>query len=719
MTQGIDRGRRAGQGVGADRGVQTFGQPSAARLARLLRPRSIAAIGGREAARVIEQCERMRFAGELWPVHRQRQSLAGRPAFANLEALPGPPDAAFVAVNRVATVEAVGALSRLGAGGAVCYASGFLEAADGAALQSALVEAAADMPIVGPNCYGLINFLDGAPLWPDQHGGRRLEPAERGAAILTQSSNIAVNISMQRRGLPLAYLVTAGNQAQLGLSRLAIALLEDQRVSALGLHVEGFDSLAGFEALAGKARERGTPVVVLKAGRSERGRAAALSHTASLAGSDAGAEALLLRLGFARVQGIAELLEALKFLHVHGPLAGSRLGALCCSGGEAGLLADAAEDAAVQFPDLEPRQAAAVQATVRPLVTVANPFDYHTFDWGNEAALVRTFSAFAEAGFDANLIALDFPRGDRCDDADWEIALAAFERAMAATESKGALVANLAENLPEEKTERMMARGIAPLAGLGEALCAIECAAAIGAAWRSPPAAPVLCAKQAPGEPVLLDEAQAKARLAASGVPVPPGGVARSEDEAAALAESLGGALAVKALGIAHKTERNAVRLGLHGSQEVRAAARDLLDIGGQVLVERFVPDLAAELLVGLHRDPELGLLLTLGAGGALVELLRDRVTLLLPVEEAQVRRALAQLRCAPILEGYRGRPPADLDGAVAAILAIAGFAASQAALLEELDINPLGVAPAGGGALALDALLRTREAAPCKVFSD
>ena len=694
------------------RGDCSGGRPSAARLARLLRPRSIAVVGGREAARVIEQCERMGFAGELWPVHGRRRTLAGRPAVPNPEALPGPPDAAFVAVNRVATVEVVRTLSRLGAGGAVCYASGFLEAADGAALQGALVEAAADMPIVGPNCYGLINFLDGAPLWPDQHGGRRLAPAERGAAILTQSSNIAVNISMQRRGLPLAYLVTVGNQAQLGLSSLAAALLEDQRVSALGLHVEGFDSVAGFEALAGKARERGTPVVVLKAGRSEQGRAAALSHTASLTGSDAGAEALLRRLGFARAQSIPELLEALKFLHVHGPLAGSRLGALCCSGGEAGLLADAAEGAAARFPELTLPQAAAVQDTAHPLVTVANPFDYHTFDWGNEAALRRTFSAFARCGFDANLIALDFPRADRCEDADWEITLTAFEQAMADTESKGALVASLAENLPEEKAQRMMARGIAPLAGLGEALCAIECAAAIGAAWRSPLPAPVLLSAPGPGAPILLDEAAAKARLAAWGVPVPPGGVARDEDQAAALAESLGGALAVKALGIAHKTERDAVRLGLRGAQEVRAAARILLGVGERVLVERFVPGLAAELLVGLHRDSELGLLLTLGAGGALVELLRDRVALLLPVDEAQVRGALARLRCAPILEGHRGRPPADLDGAVAAILAIAGHAAQQADLVEELDINPLGVAPVGGGAMALDALLRIRETA-------
>ena len=683
------------------------------KLGRLLRPRSIAVVGGREAARVIEQCERMGFAGEIWPVHGRRAHLAGRPTFANVDALPAAPDAAFVAVNRVATVDTVGALSRLGAGGALCYASGFLEAEDGAALQAGLVKAAGAMPVVGPNCYGLINYLDGAPLWPDQHGGRRLRPDERGVAIVSQSSNIAVSISMQRRGLPLAYLATAGNQAQLGVSALAEALLEDTRVSALGLHIEGFDSLAGFETLARKARRRKTPVAVLKAGGSERGRAAVLSHTASLAGADAGADALLRRLGFARVRSIPELLEALKFLHVHGALDGPRLGVLCCSGGEAGVFADAIEGSGLVLPDLTSAQAAAVAATVHPLVTLANPFDYHTFDWGNEAALMRTFTAFAQAGFNLNLIALDFPRADRCDDADWETTLSAFKRAMAAARAKGALVATLAENLPEEKAERLIAQGIAPLAGLSEALAAIGCAATIGAAWLSPAAAPVLRTKQASAQPTLLDEAEAKARLAACGVPVPPGAAAGSEEEAADLAKSLGGTLVVKALGVAHKTERDAVRLGLRGADQVRSAARALLRFSGRVLVEQFVPDLAAELLVGLRRDPEVGLLLTLGSGGVLVELLRDSVALLLPVEESQVRGALAQLRCAPILDGYRGRPSADLDGAVAAILAIAGFAASQAALVEEFDINPLGVAPVGGGATALDALLRIREVAP------
>ena len=701
----------SGTGSSSDPGMSSgAGAPDAARFSRLLRPRSIAVFGGREAARVCEQCERMEFEGALWPVHPSRSTVAGRPAFRSVAELPGVPDAAFVAVNRHATIDVVAALSRAGAGGAVCYASGFLESGDGGTLQLDLVEAAAGMPIVGPNCYGLINFLDGTPLWPDQHGGRRLGAGERGVAIVTQSSNIGVSLTMQQRGLPVAYLVTAGNQAQIGISGLASALLGDERISAVGLHVEAFDSVTGFEALARKARERTVPVVVMKTGRSERGRAANLTHTASIAGSDAGADAFLRRLGFARVHGIPELLEALKLLHVHGALDGTGLGAMCCSGGEAGVLSDTIEDTGLTFPDLAPEHVVSVRATVHPLVTVANPFDYHTFSWGDEAALTETFTAFARGGFDANMLLLDFPRTDRCDDTEWEAAVNAFERAMRSTRARGVIAATLEENLPEARAAQLMKLGIAPLAGVREAFTAIECAATIGNAWQSPPGAPVVVHPSLSTEPVLLDEAASKTWLAEHGVPIPRGAVAHDADEAADIAASLGGPVAVKALGIAHKTEQGAVRLGLRDPAEIRHAARELLAFGRGVLVERFETGVVAELIVGLHRDPELGLLLTVGSGGIFVELAADSITLLLPVTSSEIRGSLSRLRCAPMLESWRGRESADVDAAVAAVLAIAEFAVANGGRLEELDVNPLGVGPRGQGAIALDALIRTRE---------
>ncbi|MDD9961641.1 MAG: acetate--CoA ligase family protein [Gammaproteobacteria bacterium] len=684
---------------------------ASADLKRLLRPNSIAVIGGLAAARVVEQCDRMAFSGEVWPVHPQRKEVAGRRAFRTIEDLPQAPDAAFVGVNRHAAIEAVAALSQGGAGGAICYASGFQEASDGAALQRELLQAAGAMPLIGPNCYGLLNLADGVPLWPDQHGGQRLPADGRGVAIITQSSNIAISLTMQQRGLPIAYVATAGNQAQLGVSALATALLDDERVSALGLHVEGFDSIGGFEALSRLARERRVPVVVMKAGRSARGQAATLSHTASIAGSDAGADAFLKRLGFARATDIPEFLEALKVLHVHGTIDGPRIGVLCCSGGEASVVADAVDDSALALPELACEQAAAVRAHVHPLVDVANPLDYHTFSWGDEAALGAIFAAFADpATFDATLLVLDFPRPDRCDTDDWQITLDAFHKAMAEKGSRGMIVATLGENMPEGKAAWLVERGVAPLCGIREALAAIECAATIGGAWRAPISAPLISAEPVTGGSTILNEADAKSRLAAFGVEVPSGQVVGTPDEALSAARLLGGAVALKALGLAHKTEQRALRLRLSQAEEIRTAAEQLLALSERLLVERFTCGIVAELIVGLHRDPELGLMLTLGSGGVLVELLGDSVTLLLPVNEAEVRSALAALRCAPLLAGHRGQPPADIDAAVAAIIRIADFATAHRAQLQELDVNPLAVLEPGRGAVALDALVRLTE---------
>ncbi len=682
-------------------------------LERLLRPRTIAVIGGAPAAEALRQCERMEFAGEIWPVHPEKPEIGGRRAYRSVTELPAAPDAAFVAVNRYLTVDVVRALAERGAGGAVCYASGFREAdgedAAGDGLQAALVAAAGAMPILGPNCYGMINYADGALLWPDQHGGRRLRPEERGIAIVTQSSNIAINMTMQRRGLPIAYVMTAGNQAQTGLSELALGLLDDPRVTALGLHIEGFDSVAGLEAVATKARALQKPAVAMKLGRSAEARAATLSHTASLAGSDDAAAAFLARLGIARLESIPAFLEALKLLHVVGPLTGFAISSMSCSGGEASVMADAAAERRVKYRALAPEQARAVKATLGPLVSVANPLDYHTFIWANEPAMTATFSAMTAAGFDLNLLVLDFPRSDRCSDAEWLPTLRAFEAALKTNATKGAIVASLPENLSEVQAGDLIARGIAPLAGIDDALAAAEAAAVIGEAWQREAPQPVaLSSPVAPAAVYSHDEAAAKQRLAAGRVPLPPGRRAADADEAAAAAAEIGFPVALKALGLAHKTEAGAVRLDLATPEAVTAAAGELAGLGTGLYVERMIAAPRAELLIGITRDPPFGLVMTLGSGGELVEILRDTATLLLPATRDEIVAALDGLRCAPLLRGYRGRRPGDRAAAVDAIDAIQRFALAEKDSLVELEINPLIVCAEGQGAFAADALMVT-----------
>jgi acetate---CoA ligase (ADP-forming) len=295
-------------------------------LSRLLRPNSIAVLGSGWASNVIEQCRKMGFAGPVWPVHPSKSAISGVRAFPSVADLPEAPDAVFVGVNRHATVEVVRALAVKGAGGAICFASGWTEAGE-AGLQDALVSAAGDMPILGPNCYGMINYLDGALLWPDQHGGRRVDS---GVALLSQSSNIVINLTMQARGLPVAYVACLGNAAQVGLADLGAALLADDRVTALGLYIEGIDDAPGFAALAEAARLAGKGIVAIKSGKTEASRSAAASHTAALAGGGAASSAFLRQCGVAEVETLPELLECLKIFHRYGPGLGRRVCSLSC-----------------------------------------------------------------------------------------------------------------------------------------------------------------------------------------------------------------------------------------------------------------------------------------------------------------------------------------------------------------------------------------------------
>ena len=678
-------------------------------LSRLFQPRSIAVIGGGAwCANVIEQCAKMGFAGPVWPVHPTRSELGGVAAFASLDDLPGVPDAVFIGVNRTLTIETVARLRAMGAGGAVCFASGFREAqaetGDGDSLQEALLAAAGEMPIIGPNCYGFINYLDGALLWPDQHGGERVE---RGVAVLTQSSNMAINITMQARALPLAYVGTAGNQAQIGLSEIGAAMLEDPRVTALGLHIEGIGDLRAFEALAARARALGKPVVALKVGKSEQAQKAAVSHTASLAGSDAGARALLRRLGIGQVESLPGLLEALKLLHFAGPLASNGVASMSCSGGEASLMADTGLGRDIRFPPLDEGQRTGLRAALGPMVALANPLDYHTFIWGDGAAMGRAFAAMMGGEEIAmGCLVVDFPRIDRCSDAAWDCVLEGAGHAARAVGKPLALVATLPEALSERVAARAIAEGLIPMLGLDETLCAIEIAARMGKAVvpgpLTLPGARKTGARKT-GVAHVLSEAEAKAALASHGVAVP-----RSErvESRAALGEAAARAtypVVLKSEGLAHKTEAGGVALGLKDAAGVAQAAGSMP--GESFLIEEMIDGGVAELLIGVVRDPAHGFVLTLGAGGTLTEILRDSGSLLLPTTEEAVRDTLHGLRIAPVLAGYRGKPGADMGAILAAVMAVQDYVMAHADEIDEVEINPLIVTPTR--AVAADALIR------------
>ncbi len=677
-------------------------------LRRLLSPRHVAVFGGRAAAEVVRQCQQLGFAGDIWPVHPRHEFMEGLRCYPNVAALPAAPDASFIAVPRQGTIELVAELAACGAGGVICYASGFAEVGgEGIALQQQLVAAAAGMALLGPNCYGMLNYLDGVALWPDQHGGERLN---RGVAIVTQSGNIGLNLTMQTRGLPLACLVTVGNKAGASIEAIVEALLLDPRISAIGLHIEGLDDIAAFSRVALQALHQGVPLVALKAGSSTLGAQITMSHTSSLAGPDALYQALFQRLGVARVHDPGGLLETLKFLHVHGALPGRRIVLASCSGGEASLVADLAQARGLDMPALPAPAQQRLHAVLGNKVNVANPLDYHTYIWGDLAAQTACFAGLLDCRFDAHLLVLDFPRQDRCAADAWQTTVDAFIAAQAGHGARGVLVASLPEGLPEPVVRQLLARGIAPMQGLADCLDAIGLAADIGAAQHR---AAMITPLQSPvplklGGARLLDEASAKQALVRFGVPVPVGQVL-GRAQVLPYAAALGYPVVLKALapGLAHKTEAGAVRLNLQNDAELDAALTAMAPLSAQFLVEQMVRGAPAELLVGVQRDPQFGLTLTLGAGGVFVELLRDSVTLLLPLSRAEMAQALASLKLWPMLTGYRGRAHGDVEALLDAVQAILAFATAHADRLLELDVNPLLVLPLGRGVLAVDALIR------------
>ena len=672
-------------------------------LSRLLRPKSIAVVGGGAwCESVIEQCLKMGFSGPVWPVHPKKTEVQGVKAYPSLDALPEDPDAVFLGVNRFLTIELVRQLRNMGAGGAVCFASGFLEAsaedAEGADLQEQLLAAAGDMPILGPNCYGFINHLDGALLWPDQQGGK---PLDSGVAIVTQSSNIAINLTMQSRGLPIAYAITAGNQAQIGIAEIGRGLLDDPRVTALGLHIEGFGDLRAWEDLARHARALGKPIVAIKVGKSEQARAATVSHTASLAGGDAGAEALLKRLGIARLDDLPSFLETLKLLHVTGPLPDNTIATMSCSGGEASLAADTAHDRDLRFPPLNARQESDLRDALGPMVALANPLDYHTYIWRNVPALTQTFAAMSDPTLAMTLLILDLPRSDRGDPADWLETAKALIAAKDQTGGRFGLVATLPELLPENLAEELTQAGIVAFAGLNEALAACEAAAKCGAANAAPLLLPTPIV-----EPDLIPEARAKGMLAEYGLRVPKSQRTAQRDALSETIDTIGLPCVIKAEGLAHKSDAGGVYLARHNKDEALKAGFAMAC--DSWLVEELIDGTVAELLIGVVKDPAHGFVLTLAAGGVLTELLQDGRSLLIPASDTDITHALSELKLAKLLNGYRGAPAADMDAIMAAIKAVQSYVIDNAEGLEELEINPLICTH--NTAIAVDALIRRKD---------
>jgi acetyl-CoA synthetase len=681
---------------------------------RLIAPRSIALVGaGVWTDAVAAGNIAIGYSGALWRVHPTRPSTAETTYYRSVADLPGVPDAAFLAVPNHAAPGVAGALAAQGAGGFVCFTAGFSETGteSGNQLTRELIGNAGALPFFGPNCYGFVNFFDRVAMMPDQIVG---PPVERGVALICQSGTIALTLMFNHRSLALGYLLTVGNQTRLAVEDLIETLCDDTRVTAFGLYLEGIKDPERFARAAALARAAGKPIAVIKSGRTAAAARTAHSHTGALAGADEVFEAFCRQAGIARCDTLGTLCETLKLFHLGGPLAGRKVLVMGASGGDMAMTADVSRDMELDFAPLPKERAASLREVMTDRVTIANPFDIHTYLWFDPPALKRVFSEVLHSGYDAAGFMLDSPPEGKADSAAYDAVIDVFIEAARGAPTRAALIASLPETISERIRRRCLDGGVIPLQGQREALEAISLAGGVGAAWNSNPTVklhlPPARAGAASGVHA-LGEHEGKAALAEFGVCVPRGTLVPAH-AAAEAAVALGFPVALKASGahLEHKTELGGVILNVRTPAEVTKATERLAKLSDTLLVEEMFTDGVAEILIGVIVDPQFGQVLVLGAGGVLTEILSDSVSLLPPWTRASIESALKRLTVGKLLGGYRGKPAGDVDALIGTILGVARYAAGHLAGLVELDVNPVIVRPRGLGAVAVDTMIRLRD---------
>jgi acetate---CoA ligase (ADP-forming) len=702
---------------------------------RLLRPRSIAIVGASEKIgpgfNAWNALKTLGYDGEIHLINPGSKDILGQPCYPSLLDVPGSVDAVFIAVQAEKVVDVARAAAARGAGGLAVLSSGFSEAGErGAELQRQLsaLARAHDMAVCGPNCLGFLNFAARTALFGTSLPSEL--PIGRTAAVV-QSGSIGIALLNAARGLGLSHLITSGNEAVTTVADYLAFLAEEPGVETIVVFLEQLREPRKFIAACRRARALGKPVIVLKSGRSVKGRQAVAAHTGAVAGNLETGDAALQAAGAVQVFSLDELIEtALAFSALPRRLNAPGAAMVSLSGGEIALALDAADAAGLALPAISTARGTLTDL-LPPRSHIANPLD---LTWAGlyDATIARRCVKALGAQTDVGLIILlqDAPRGLGEQQAKRYAALLA-------AVADGALdagvpvvaVSNLCSDIHRDYAQTAADKSVVSLRGTSEGIGAV----ARYLRWQTaPPMAEPLTVSPADGSArsraaealaaasgAVLDEAEAKAVLATYGFPALPERLALSSEDAKAALQELGGPVVIKALvpGIAHKSEHGLVRLNIQSAQEAEEAARALIEKGrslareGQVrLIVQPMVSPVAELLVGARVDPEFGPVVVAGMGGIYVELFKDVALRLAPVSPSAAEEMLRATRAAQLLDGWRGKPKGDIAATAEIICRLSHLVTDLENEVSEIEINPLAVLPAGHGCVPLDCLLVRRK---------
>lgn len=685
-------------------------------LQPLLSPRSIAVIGASDnihkiGGRPIHYMKAHGYAGTLYPVNPQRDTIQGLRAYPTLDALPVVPELAIIIVAGEAAVQAVHDCARLGVAAAIVIASGFGEAGpEGRRQQDEMVRAAraSGLRLVGPNSQGLANFGSGA-IASFSTMFIEVPPQDGPVAVVSQSGGVAAMVYglLRGQGIGVRHMHATGNQADITVSELALAVAHDPGVRLVLLYLESLTDPEVLAEAARVARARNVPIVAVKAGRSQDGQRAAASHTGAIANEDRAVDAFLARHGIWRVDD-AHALARCAPMYLRGWNAGGRrLVVVSNSGASCVMAADAAQSFGLTLAPLSDATQSALAERLPGFAATANPVDV-------TAALLTNSALFGEVlpvvGQDpsADLFLLDIPVSGMGYDVP---RFARDAAAFADTAGKPIAVAVWQQPVADAFREA----GVPTYANAAEALSAFsqvvshqerlrQIAAEGEPAMPARPALPVTAG-------ATLSEAASLARLAAAGMPVVEHYVCRDVDAAVAAWQRIGAPVAVKASSplVPHKSEHGLVALNCNDPESVASAftaqTRTLQKMGATcegVVVARMSRG-QRECMIGAHWDPVFGAVLVVGDGGKYVEVLRDTAVLLAPCKEADVARALDGLRIAPLLHGVRGEPAVDIAALCRLAVQVGDMVHAAGGEIRSVDLNPVMVS--AGGVVVVDAL--------------
>lgn len=695
-------------------------------LDALFAPQSVAIIGAssdqrRFGGRPIQYLLDAGFPGGIYPVNPGREEIQGLKTYPSISAIDGPVDCAILAISAEATLATLEACIAKGVHSAVLYGAGFSEMGDeGRALQDRVLAMArgSGMRLLGPNCMGLFNahkrfYATFASALEEDVG----QPGN--IAVASQSGGYGGYLlkHLMLRGLGVSQWITTGNEADIDVGEaLGWMAAQPENEILLG-YVEGVKSGASLIAALETAQTLGKPVVMMKVGRTAEGSKAAASHTASLTGEDKVYDALFEKFGVYRPRTTDEMLDVVSALSLKRPLKGNRIGVISISGGVGVQIADFVSDAGMQMGQLPDDAQAALRALV-PACSPHNPIDMTGLVTTNHDIMEKTLDIVLGArAFDATLVFLGitgvapsmavplqqaiFRAYARHHDQLLSVAITAPDEMVRAYEAQGIL------------TTEDPSRAVAALGALNR--FQMQAAASKRSGTQTEEVSSFLPTSDLPASG-RFNEAEAKGLLAAIGIPSPHEALAATAEMAAKQAHAIGFPVAVKLVSadILHKTEVGGVMLGLTDDAQVISAVREM-----QASIAKHRPDAridgflvsqmvneGVETILGVHRDPAFGPVITFGLGGVLVELLADAVCALAPVNIDEARAMIGGIKTAPLLTGYRGGPAHDVEALAQAIANVSQFAARHRDRLHSIEINPLRVMPGSGGVIALDAVL-------------